>query len=94
MLGKCACKSYCEENEDGDIYCYDVNGKLHSEEDRPAIISKLGGRMWFYHGKNDRDGDRPAIVHPDGRWYWAKAGKVYRIKDRKGRIVLENNTNK
>lgn len=58
--------------------CYDgqevwhVNGTLHRDNDKPAIVRADGTREWWVTGKRHRDGDKPAIVEADGtlRWFW------------------------
>jgi hypothetical protein len=37
-------------DSNGDIYWY-KNGKLHNENDKPAIIQNDGYKLWFKKGK-------------------------------------------
>ena len=38
-----------------------VNGKLHRENDQPAIIGRYGYKAWYANGKKHRENDRPAV---------------------------------
>lgn len=40
-------------------------GKLHSIDDKPAIISGVS-QSWYYQEKLHRENDLPAIIHTDG----------------------------
>jgi hypothetical protein len=56
--------------QDGVTYCYRY-GKLHSVNDRPAVIFD-GTRQWFRYGNLHRDNDLPAVINDEIRmsWYW------------------------
>ena len=41
-------------------------GKLHRENDRPAIIWISGLKEWWYKGKRHRENDKPAVVTKEG----------------------------
>jgi antitoxin component YwqK of YwqJK toxin-antitoxin module len=43
-----------------------VNGKLHRDDNLPAIICPDGTQKYYINGKLHRDGNLPAIIHPDG----------------------------
>lgn len=55
-----------------------TNGKLHRENDLPAIEWKDGRKEWFNNKLRHRDGDLPAFVGIDGRKEWWMHGKLYR----------------
>jgi len=75
---------------DGRIEYRKTNGKLHNENDLPAVIYKSGTNIWYKNGKCHRDGDLPAIVCPDGSLYWYKNDKLHR----KGKpAIIESNDN-
>ncbi len=56
---------------------YYMRGKLHRDDDKPAVIEYDPGtnhvvrEQWFRHGKLHRDGNRPAFIE-----YSASTGKV------------------
>lgn len=59
------------------------NGKIHRDEDLPAIIHSDGTQAWYKMGKRHRDGDKPAIVAQKGRYKaWFKNGKRHRDDDK------------
>ena len=62
-----------------------VQGKLHRENDMPAIITK-NGKYWYFDGMLHRDSDMPAIVIEikPGIFneYWYKYGKLHRKSDK------------
>jgi hypothetical protein len=47
------------------------NGKLHRDNDLPAIIWASGNLEWYKNGKLHRDNDLPAIIQ-DGSLFWYK----------------------
>ena len=50
---------------------YFKNGKLHHNEDKPALIHADGTLKYYKNGRLHRDGDKPAVVHIDGyKEYW------------------------
>ncbi len=52
----------------GSIKTY-KNGKLHSDNDDPAIIFSTGSKVWYLEGKKTRIGG-PAETYSDGRIRW------------------------
>jgi hypothetical protein len=46
-----------------------VKGKLHREDDGPAIERQDGQYEWWRHGQRHRE-NGPAIIRPDGSWEW------------------------
>lgn len=59
-------------------YC---NGKLHSEDDQPAVVRANGTQEWYQNGKHHRDNDRPAIIRPNGTQLWYRNGLLHRDRD-------------
>ncbi len=60
------------------------NGKLHRDNDLPAIIYKIyqdEDQYWFKNGKLHRDNDLPAVVHQNGYQGWYKNGVLHRDND-------------
>lgn len=58
------------------------NGKLHRDNDLPAIIRARGGQVWYNHGNIHCKDDLPAIIDADGDQYWYKNGKLHREDDK------------
>ena len=66
---------------DGSLEWYDENGKLHREDDLPALIMPqiymygkphvAERRYWYKHGKLHRDGDKPAVIT-----IWEKTNRI------------------
>ena len=48
------------------------NGKLHRENDLPAIEWSNGTKWWYFNGKLHRENDLPAIEYPNEykEWYF------------------------
>jgi antitoxin component YwqK of YwqJK toxin-antitoxin module len=71
-------------NNDFSKYWY-KNGKLHRDNDLPAIIYKLfqdeEEQYWFKNGKLHRDNDLPAIISSIGYQGWYKNGEIHRDND-------------
>jgi hypothetical protein len=66
----------CEGNKE-----WTVNGKMHRDGDKPALIYPGGTSCWFKYGELHRDGDKPAIIFADGSRNWYKHGKRHRDGD-------------
>lgn len=49
-----------------------VNGRAHSIDGEPAVVSQKGSKAWCRHGKlyRDRKGDLPTVVVSDGDKMW------------------------
>jgi hypothetical protein len=56
------------------------HGKLHRDNDLPAIIGTGGRQYWFQHGESHRDNDLPAAIY-DGKLEWYQHGKLHRDND-------------
>ena len=69
------CNSY--ECRHGHQYWY-RNGKLHRDNDLPAIIYSNGTCVWFQNGRKYREGDQPAAIYADGTQHWYKNGRLHR----------------
>jgi hypothetical protein len=65
---------------------YRLFGKLHRENDQPAIIYASGTKFWYYHGKQHRSGDKPAIEHSNGYKEWYNHGQLHR-EDNKPAVI-------
>lgn len=81
----CITEVLCHENEHDKIQHVTtqynthtfVNGLLHDDGGRPAIISKSGTRIWAQYGQIHRD-DGPAMVLCDGTQVFYKYGQIHR----------------
>jgi hypothetical protein len=48
----------------------DENGKIHRDDDLPAIEFSYGEKHWMYRGELHREGDKPASITPtEEQWY-------------------------
>ena len=63
--------------KNGNVYWY-VEGKLHSVDDKPAVITHHGNNYWYSKGAIHRDGDLPAVVTGHGNLRWFKNGICHR----------------
>jgi hypothetical protein len=54
---------------------YTVFGKLHRENDLPAVITKNGTRYWYQFGIHHRE-NGPAITYNSGRELWIHNNKI------------------
>ena len=57
------------------------DGKLHRDNDLPAMIRALGTQKWYKDGKLHREGDLPAVIWANGTQNWYKYGKQHRDGD-------------
>ncbi len=61
------------------------NGKLHRDNDLPAIIYKIfqdeEDQYWFKNGKLHREHDLPAVMDQNGYQCWYKNGEIHRDND-------------
>jgi len=58
------------------------NGKLHRDNDKPAVIHFSGSTYWYKNGEFHRDNDQPASIWNDGTKQWWKNGKLHRDNDK------------
>jgi len=54
---------------------YNKAGKLHRENDLPAVMHEDGSREWYINGKRHRENDMPAIIREDGSKEWFVNGE-------------------
>jgi len=67
-------------------------GKLHRDNDKPAIVWDNGSKAWYKSGKYHRNGDKPSFIDKeDGSKEWWKNGKLHRYGD-KPAIISGNGT--
>jgi hypothetical protein len=62
-------------NDDGDIFWY-KEGKLHRDDDKPAIMCNNNYKAWYKDGLLHRDGDQPAVLYGDGDKEWYRNGLI------------------
>lgn len=62
--------------------------QLHSINDNPALITKIGNKQWYFEGKIHRESG-PAIILSNGNFGFYLNGKGYTFKH-----WCENNPNK
>lgn len=63
---------------DGDTEYWYWNGKLHRENDKPAIIQGNFMKAWYLNGVLHRDDDKPAYIAKDGVIRWHRDGDLHR----------------
>ena len=59
---------------DGEQQWY-VHGKLHRDNDQPAIIYANGRREWYQQGQLHRD-NGPAVITPNNIAVWYEYGRL------------------
>jgi hypothetical protein len=64
-------------------------GKIHRDDDQPAVIRPNGTRYWVQYGQIHRDNDQPAIICSDGTRMWYRFGVPDRDNDQPN-IVYAN----
>jgi hypothetical protein len=66
----------------GHVYHF-KDGKLHRENDEPAICFTNGDKHWYKEGKLHRDNDLPAVMNRHGdEQIWYQHGQLHRDNDR------------
>ena len=63
-----------------------LDGNIHRDHDRPAIIRSDGARQWWRHNKLHREHDRPASISACGTCSWCQHGQLHREHDRPAAI--------
>ena len=58
-----------------------LDGKLHRDNDQPAVVYRNGKKTWWVNGERHRDNDQPAYIGSYGRKYWWVNGKQHRDND-------------
>jgi hypothetical protein len=71
-------KQGCYVDEIGTMRHY-RDGKKHSCDDEPALISAEGDMHWYKDDQLHRDNDLPAIIYASGTKQWMKDGELYRL---------------
>jgi hypothetical protein len=69
------------------IKYYYKEGKLHRENDKPAIEYYNISREWYKNGLLHRENDKPAVVFTGGKKYWFINGKFMKRNFDKNNIV-------
>ena len=60
----------------------DNQGRVHRDNDRPAIIDANGDQMWYNAGDLHRENDLPAITQQVDKYtVWYTDGKLHREND-------------
>jgi len=49
-------------------------GKLHRDNDLPAVTCENGSKFWFKDGESHRDNNLPAMIYSDGSQSWYQNG--------------------
>ena len=57
---------------------YDKNGKLHSYDNKPAVVSEFGYSQWYKHGKLHCENDLPAHMGRKNHKEWWYEGRLHR----------------
>jgi hypothetical protein len=60
---------------------YTLFGKLHRENDLPAVERDTGTLEWYYKGRLYRADDKPAIIYGSGTRHWYYNDKLHRSND-------------
>ena len=68
--------------DNGNYTSYELNGKRHRENDKPAIEWADGYKEWWVNGKLHRENDKPAIEYADVYKSWYVNGKRHRGNDK------------
>lgn len=66
-------------NREKKWYCM---GKLHRNNDLPAIIESDGSRYWYQHGEKHRENDLPTVILASGSQWWYQHGERHRDNDK------------
>ena len=61
-------------HEDGTQIWF-FNGRLHRENDKPAVIYPEEYQAWYFNGRRHREDDKPARIYGDGTQEWWTNGK-------------------
>lgn len=70
----------CEVRRHSNYVEYYKHGKLHRENDLPAVEYVNGDKFWYKDGKLHREGGMPAVILSNGTSYY-KDGKRHRDND-------------
>jgi len=69
--------------------CTYLDGKLHSYDDKPAIIFPDDIQIWYKNGKRHRDNDLPAVIYADSEQWWFQNNKIHRDGDKPAVICAD-----
>ena len=58
--------------------CWKIFDKLHSFDDKPAVIYTEDTKIWCQNNIYHRDNDQPAVIYLSGRQEWWLNGKFQR----------------
>lgn len=75
------CYTKYDDNGNLKAYIWYSNGKIHRDDDLPAIVFASGLQQWYKNGKLHRDNDKPAHIHPSGHIVYYKQGRLHRNAD-------------
>jgi hypothetical protein len=70
---------------------YRLNGKLHQDNDLPAIVCDNGVQIWYKYGNRHRDNDLPAYTTIRGHQEWYQNDKCHRENDKPAIISNDGN---
>jgi antitoxin component YwqK of YwqJK toxin-antitoxin module len=65
--------------KNGDKYWY-KNGKIHRDDDLPAVVCYNSTKYWYQNGKLHRDNNLPAVIMRNGDKYWYENGNPVRYE--------------
>jgi hypothetical protein len=61
---------------DNDIAAWHSHGKLHRDNDLPAVIVNFKCKRWYQYDKLHREGGQPAVLTFNGGAQWWEHGKL------------------
>lgn len=64
----------------GNVF-YEFNGKIHREDDLPAIEYVDGRKEWWLFGERKRLNDKPTVVDSKGTQMWYVGDRKHREND-------------
>ena len=67
-----------EVEDEGNILYY-LDGKLHRENDKPAVEYSDGTKEWYRKGQLHRENDKPAVEWSDGMKEWWLNGELNKV---------------
>ncbi len=60
-----------------DVKVWKQKGKIHRDNDLPAVINNDGTKRWYRNGALHRDNDMPAVIH-GGSKFWYRDNMTHR----------------
>ena len=54
----------------GNLCYYNKEGRLHRNQDHPAVSNKNGYKEWLQNGERHRENDKPAEIYSSGEKGW------------------------